>query len=71
MSEFQPYGGIGSDGSWWSSTEKSTKGAYSRNMSNRSSDVSQSVGYKQAGFSVRCVLKTKYLTIDSSNYHNI
>jgi uncharacterized protein (TIGR02145 family) len=49
------FGGIGSFGDWWSSSESSTYDAWYRNVDNGSSDVDRGDGNKFNGCSVRCV----------------
>jgi uncharacterized protein (TIGR02145 family) len=50
------FGEIGDQGSWWSSTEdKSTRGAWFRQLYYLISSVNRSTGQYRYGFSVRCV----------------
>lgn len=52
---FGTYGGISDFGSWWSSTEDPTIGAYNRDMIYNGSSVGRNNLNKQDGYSVRCV----------------
>ena len=49
------FGGIGSKGCWWSSSEISTNGAWSRDLNGSSGSLDFHNFYKQNGFSVRCL----------------
>jgi uncharacterized protein (TIGR02145 family) len=49
------FGKIGYFGYWWSSTEHTSTGAWSRGMSYYYGDVYRYSGYKPLGFSVRCL----------------
>jgi uncharacterized protein (TIGR02145 family) len=49
------FNGIGNDGYWWSSTQGSAAGAWSRNLYYDDADVYRFNGTKRDGFSVRCV----------------
>ncbi len=46
---------VGAEGSWWSSSENDTFSAWFRVLDNNSGYVLFSSGYKQNGFSVRCL----------------
>jgi hypothetical protein len=46
---------IGHYGFWWSATEDSASGAWGRGVDYHYSDVGRFDGYKEVGFSVRCV----------------
>ena len=50
-----PFGGIGEYGSWWGSTEGSTRNAWSRNLSCAAGVVFRYGDDKGRGFSVRCL----------------
>jgi uncharacterized protein (TIGR02145 family) len=54
-SSYGSYDLIGSDGYWWSATEKVANIAWARIMSSHYSYVSSTDGSKQAGYSVRCM----------------
>jgi uncharacterized protein (TIGR02145 family) len=49
------FDGIGSLGSWWSSTEGSTSGAWYRSLDYSGGDVDWGSGNKEGGSSVRCL----------------
>ncbi len=49
------YNDIGDDGSWWSSSEVDSNGAWYRLLYYFLSNVLRASDNKQAGFSVRCV----------------
>jgi uncharacterized protein (TIGR02145 family) len=49
------FGDVGSNGYWWSSTEDSTDGAWSRGLYGSNSGIHRGSYYKELGFSVRCV----------------
>ena len=56
---FRDYNGdfyyIGANGFWWSSSESYTSNAWVRNLSNDNGNVGRNYGFKQDGFSVRCL----------------
>ena len=47
--------GLGYNGYWWSSTEYSGTGAWSRGLDYGSDQVGRGLDYKPGGFSVRCL----------------
>jgi len=49
------FGGIGSSGYWWSSTQYDTDSAWGRRLYFIRSSVTRVSNYKESGFSVRCV----------------
>jgi len=49
------FNSIGSNGDWWSATERYASSAWYRYMYNYSSYVSSLDDFKEVGFSVRCV----------------
>ena len=57
---YRSYGGafdliVGSGGGWWSSTELSTSGAWSRGLYCDGGDVDRGYNDKRSGYSVRCI----------------
>jgi uncharacterized protein (TIGR02145 family) len=46
---------VGETGNWWSSTEDDTSDAWFHSLGYDYGDVIRSYGYKQSGFSVRCL----------------
>ncbi len=50
------FGNVGSSGRWWSATQSSGSGAWSRKLSYRSAEVSRYNGNTSYGFSVRCLM---------------
>jgi uncharacterized protein (TIGR02145 family) len=52
---YGPYGLIGSDGNWWSSTESGSSSAWNRVLTAGNSNVSRNNSSKRNGISVRCV----------------
>jgi uncharacterized protein (TIGR02145 family) len=49
------FGGIGSFGAWWSSTEDATKDAWTRSLGYDAGNVNRYFNSKTGGFSVRCL----------------
>ncbi|MCC5935470.1 MAG: PEGA domain-containing protein [Balneolales bacterium] len=49
------FGGMGSDGYWWSSSEGLASDSWSRRLGHGNAMVSRNYNFKRVGFSVRCV----------------
>src|SRR5690554_5200161 len=50
-----PFNYVGSNGFWWSATESGASSVWGRNINYVNSSVGRDHGYKEVGFSVRCV----------------
>ena len=50
-----PFNYVGSNGFWWSTTESGASSVWGRNINYVNSSVGRDHGYKEVGFSVRCV----------------